>query len=143
MGIQRNGAFTFISNVWSGNISDRKITESSGFLNKIKKGDHVMAERGFQIRDYILRKGAILNIPPFTRPSQYGKGRKLTSNEIKETRKISSLRIHVERAIRRLKSFKLLREILPLKIKYISSQLLKVATAFCNFLPPLVNKYRK
>ncbi|XP_062591937.1 uncharacterized protein LOC134253431 [Saccostrea cucullata] len=141
--IQPNGAFTFVSNLWSGNISDRKITELSGYLDKLQYGDEIMADRGFQIRDLAIQKGAKLNMPPFTRVSNRSiKGRVLTSKEIQETRKIASVRIHVERAIRRLKSFKLLGQILPLKLKNISSQMLRVAAAFCNFLPPLVRKYK-
>ncbi|KAK3083676.1 hypothetical protein FSP39_001280 [Pinctada imbricata] len=140
--IQPNGAFSFVSKFWSGNISDRKITEQSGFLDKVKKGDHIMADRGFQIRDLLTAKGAYLNMPPFTRASNKGKGRTLTSKEITETRKIASVRIHVERAIQRLKTFKLLGHTLPINMKDISSEMLIVAAAFCNFLPPLVKKYK-
>lgn len=119
--IQPNGAFTFVSNLWSGNISDRKITEVSGYLDKVQEGDEIMADRGFQIRDLLLKKGALLNMPPFTRTHPNSKGKFLTAIEIKRTIKIASLRIHVERAIRRLKSFKILGEIFPLKMKNLSS----------------------
>ncbi|CAG2187140.1 unnamed protein product [Mytilus edulis] len=47
VGITPNGAFSFISDLWTGNISDRSITERSGFIDLIEKGDHVMADRGF------------------------------------------------------------------------------------------------
>ncbi|XP_062621134.1 uncharacterized protein LOC134282753 [Saccostrea cucullata] len=128
--IQPNGAFTFVSKLWSGNISDRKITIDSKYIDNICPGDEVMADRGFQIRDLLTLKGAYLNMPPFTRERRNGVGRVLTSKQIIETRKISSLRIHVERAIRRLKSFRLLRGILPLKMKNLSSAMLRVAAAF-------------
>ncbi|XP_056022093.1 uncharacterized protein LOC130054979 [Ostrea edulis] len=51
VGITPNGAFSFISDLWSGNISDRCITEKSGFLDYIQRSDHVMADRGFLIND--------------------------------------------------------------------------------------------
>ncbi|XP_048755127.2 uncharacterized protein LOC125666055 [Ostrea edulis] len=140
--IQPNGAFTFVSKFWSGNISDRKITIESKYLNHISPGDEVMADRGFQIRDLLTLKGAYLNMPPFTHEKRNGKGRVLTSKQILETRKIASLRIHVERAIRRLKSFKMLGGILPLNMKNLSSAMLRVAAAFCNFLPPLSKKFK-
>ncbi|CAG2188475.1 unnamed protein product [Mytilus edulis] len=60
-------AFHFISNLWCGNVSDRYITEHSGFLDNIKAGDGVMADRGFLIRDLLLERKATLNIPPFTK----------------------------------------------------------------------------
>ncbi|CAG2187138.1 unnamed protein product [Mytilus edulis] len=38
VGITPNGAFSFISDLWTGNISDRSITERSGFIDLIEKG---------------------------------------------------------------------------------------------------------
>ncbi|XP_061168609.1 uncharacterized protein LOC133177716 [Saccostrea echinata] len=140
--IQPNGAFTFVSKFWSGNVSDRKITVDSKYIDLISPGDEVMADRGFQIRDLLTLKGAYLNMPPFTNERRNGRGRVLTSKQIIETRKIASLRIHVERAIRRLKSFKMLGGILPLKMKNLSSAMLRVAAAFCNFMPPLSKKFK-
>lgn len=81
-------------------------------------------------------------MPPFTREWKNGIGRVLTSKQIIETRKIASLRIHVERAIRRLKSFKMLGGILPLNMKNLSSAMLRVAAAICNFMPPLAKKFK-
>ena len=66
-----------------------------------------MADTGFTIRD-LLTKKATLNIPPITRKCTLGKEKRLNVNEIKQTRNIAKLRIHVERAIQRLKLFKLL-----------------------------------
>lgn len=120
LNIRPIGAFTFVSKFWSGNISDRKITVDSKFLDLISPGDEVMADRGFQIKDLLTMKGAYLNMPPFTHERRNGKGRVLSSKQILETRKIASLRIHVERAIRRLKSYKMLAGILPLNMKNLS-----------------------
>ena len=52
--ITPSGAFNFISDFWGGNTSDRFITRESGFLDNIKPGDEVMADRGFLIRDLLL-----------------------------------------------------------------------------------------
>ncbi|XP_062586714.1 uncharacterized protein LOC134248321 [Saccostrea cucullata] len=69
-----SGAFMFVSNLWGGNVSDRYITEHSGFLDLVKPGDEVMADRGFLIRDLLLERRATLNIPPFTKKCAWGKG---------------------------------------------------------------------
>ena len=140
VGISPNGAFTFISELWSGNISDRSITQRSGFLDLIQPGDHVMADRGFLINDLLLQKGAKLNMPPFCRPCRYGKGKFLTSKEIKESKNIASLRIHVERAIQRLKSYKFFDGVMYIKSMSIVNQALRVAGVLCNFMAPLVSK---
>jgi len=69
-----------------------------------------MADRGFTIEDMLAEKGVKLNIPPFM------EGRKqLTAPEISEGRKIASVRIHVERAIGRMKCFQILKNTIPME----------------------------
>ena len=99
-----------------------------------------MADRGFLIKDLLLSKGATLNMPPFTRPCKHGKGRCLTAKEIKESKSIASLRIHVERSIQRLKSYKFLSGVMPINSLSVANQALKVAGFFCNLMKPLVQK---
>ena len=140
VGITPNGAFSFLSDLWSGNTSDRCITEKSGFLDLIERDDHVMADRGFLIHDLLLLRGASLNMPPFTRQCKFGKGKFLTAKEIRQSKNIASLRIHVERAIQRLKSFKFLSDTMYIHSMSIANQALRVAGVFCNFMKPLVKK---
>ena len=137
IGISPSGLITFVSDLWGGNTSDRYITEHCGFLDLISEGDAVMADRGFTIRDLLLLRKATLIIPPFTRKCTFGKGRKLTPKEIKKTKNIAKLRIHVERAIHRLKKFQLLSN-MSVKLKPLANQLLKVACVISNFHKPLV-----
>lgn len=76
------------------------MTRVSGLLDKLadKPGVSVMADRGFTIKDQLEPLNIKLNIPPFMEgPKQ------LPPEEVKSGRKIASLRIHVERAIRRIK----------------------------------------
>jgi hypothetical protein len=136
--ITPSGAFNFVSDLWAGNVSDRYITENSSYLDNIEPFDEVMADRGFNIRDLLTMRRATLNIPPFTHKYSWGKGKRLNANEIKKTKKIANLRIHVERAIQRLKCFRLLSNIIPLKLKPVCNQILKVAAFLCNIDKPLV-----
>lgn len=107
--ISPSGSFTFVSDLWSGSASDRRLVQYSGFLDEVKFGDDIMADRGFMIRDLLALRGVTLNIPPFSH------GRQLSSFAVTKTRRIASARIHVERAIGRLKNFKFLQGVLPLK----------------------------
>ena len=136
--ITPTGAFSFVSNLWGGNSSDRYITKESGFLDTVRPGDEVMGDRGFTIRDLVTERHATLNIRPFTRKCKWGKGKRLNHEEIKRTRKIARLRIHVERAIGRMKNFRLISGVIPLKLKCVSNQMLKVAAFICNLHKPLV-----
>ena len=65
IGIAPNGAITFISQLYTGSISDREIVCTCGFLNQqFDDGVSVMAKKVFQIED-ILPLNVTLNMPPF------------------------------------------------------------------------------
>ena len=140
IGISPSGAIIFVSNLWGGNTSDRFITKSCGFLNHVQPGDEIMADRGFVIRDLLLKKKAKLVIPPFTAPCKWGKGRRLAQRDIARTKCIARMRIHVERAIERLKNFHILGNIMPLTLKPMANQILRVCAFLCNLQKPLVKK---
>ena len=137
MGINPNGAFTFVSELWGGNVSDNYLTQYSGLVEKLENGDQVMADRGFQIEDLLLGVGATLVVPPCTRKWTSGKGKRLNVSEIERTRTIARLRIHVERAIQRLKTFRILRDQIPASMKDIASMLVQVVAALANLKGPL------
>ena len=59
-----------------------------------------MADKGFDIAEYLIPRGVNLNIPPFLRGAE-----QFTHKELVENRRIASLRIHVERAMERIKNF--------------------------------------
>ncbi|CAH3171376.1 unnamed protein product, partial [Porites lobata] len=100
VGISPRGFFTFIGQLYSGSISDREMVERSGFLSlPFSKGDTVMADKGFTIED-ILPLGVSLNIPPFL-----GMSDQMSAEDVIATQEIASLRIHVERAINKVKNF--------------------------------------
>ena len=91
IGITPSGVVSFISDLYGGNISDKKLTLLSGLLDLLEAGDAIMADRGFTIHD-ILPTGVTLNAPP--RMNDSGQ---LTESEQTTTRRIASVRIHVER----------------------------------------------
>ena len=74
-----------------------------------------------------------LNLPPFM------EGRsKLPAIQVQEGRKIASLRIHVERAIRRIKNYTILKETVPLSMARIINQIVCVCAFLSNFHPTLI-----
>ena len=63
VGISPKGIFSFIGQLYTGNISDREMVERSGFLTlPFSNGDSVMADKGFTIEE-ILPLGVSLNTP--------------------------------------------------------------------------------
>ena len=49
--ITPHGTISYMSKAWGGRVSDKFISEQSGFLDKIMPGDLVLADRGFTIED--------------------------------------------------------------------------------------------
>lgn len=124
--INPNGAIIFLSNLYGGSISDVSIVSKSGFLEKVEENDDIMADRGFNIRHLLLKKKATLNIPAFTH------GKNLSLKALKRSRKIASVRIHVERAIRRMKTFKILNGTISLKLRFSLNQITRIVAVLCN-----------
>ena len=135
IGIAPSGAITFISQLYSGSISDKEIVNRCGTLKKElwDDNDSVMADRGFTIEDELKCLNVQLNIPLDGREQ-------LTKGEVKESQSIASVRIHVERAIQRVKKFRQLRNEIPLVLHGSINQIWTVACLLCNFLPPLIQE---
>ena len=134
IGITPYGSISFLSQCWGGRISDVELTQLSGIIDKLDYGDVVMADRGFTIEEDLAVKGATLVIPPFLQ------GRaQLSPKEVTNSRKLSKVRIHVERAIGRVKTFSILQNTLPTKLVKHASKIVHVCAALTNLSPKLIN----
>ena len=123
----------FVSETFEGAISDRDISEKSGFLDYIGQNDVVLADRGFKIHDLLAKKGATLVIPPFKTDG------KLTKEQVIMTKIISKARIHVERYNERIKNFEILNKKIAWHLIPHISQILFVVCALVNFQEPLID----
>lgn len=122
---------SFVSNAWGGRATDRYIVQKSGFLDLIEPYD--LADRGFTIREDLLFCNAILEIPPPSAGLQ-----QMSRSNVLKTKKIANARIHVERAINRIKWFKILSLVLPLSLVPLFDKILVICAALSNLLDPLV-----
>lgn len=110
------------------------ITQDSGFLDFLIPGDEVMGDRGFTIRDLLEERRVTLVIPAFTR-----RGGQLTNEEVTNTRRIANVRIHVERAIRRLKVYKVLSQTMPITLVPKIDKILKICAGLVNLRGELIS----
>lgn len=85
-----------------------------------------MADRGFTINNLLFPLRVKLNIPAFPKGQD-----QLSEDDITETRQITCVRIHVERAIRRLKVFKIMSYCSCLLVKKVDDILI-VRSALVN-----------
>ena len=94
--------------------------------------DEVMADRGFTIGEDLLLRHCKLHIPPGKRGQE-----QFTKAEVHKTKKIANLRIYVEQAIRRLKTFRLIKNELPISLLSNIDDIVLVCAAICNLYKPL------
>lgn len=93
-------------------------------------GDNVIVDRGFDI-SAIVPAGITVNMPPFLAGRDH-----MTAAETEETMSIASVRIHVERAIGRIKTCHILDGSLPNTLSPYATQIATVCGFLTNFLPP-------
>ena len=134
IGISPGGAITFISQLYTGSITDREIVLRSGLLDlPLEENDSIMADKGFTIQD-LLPLGVFLNIPPFL-----GSSSQMPAEDVVLTQEIASLRIHVERAINKIKNFHIWDGVVPLHQFTVVNQMWAVCAILCNSQPNIIS----
>lgn len=127
------GVISFVSSLYTGGISDKGITRCSGILDLLEPGDSVMADKGFDIEDLLREKGVELNIPLFLESLE-----QFSAQDVQKTKTIASLRIHVERAMRRVKGYHFFGSDVPLSTLGSVNQSWTIACLLTNFHGPLI-----
>ncbi|XP_069105555.1 uncharacterized protein [Argopecten irradians] len=135
VGIAPHGAVTFISSLYSGCMSDIEITKNSGLIELLEPGDEIMADKGFVLNKILKGTGITIATPHFLS----GDGQ-FSPSQIEDNQKIASLRIHVERHIKRLKEYRLLQSTVPLSIAGSINQFWTVANILTLFRRPLIKQ---
>lgn len=136
IGITPAGGLSFVSELFPGSVSDREIFSRSGILNQKfwDKGDEIMADKGFNIRDLLDQIGVKLNIPIFLEDRA-----QFTADQVIVNQGISSLRIHVERYISRIKNFHIFDRPLPLTMHGSANQIFTTCAFLVMFQNPIIS----
>lgn len=125
----------YVSKAWGGRASDKRITQAStDLLDKLKPNDEVMADRGFEIEGTLNPLGVKLTIPDL---KDQGRAQ-LSESEGKRSEKIAEARIHVERAIQRIKCYHILDRQLRLTMASLADQIFTVCAYLVNFQTPFL-----
>ncbi|CAN8020314.1 unnamed protein product, partial [Ixodes persulcatus] len=136
LGITPNGFVSFVSDLAPGRVSDKALTANSGLRAILEPGDSVMADRGFVISEEVEAVRATLNIPPLL-----GGKPQLSLEDEARTRAIAKVRIHVERVIGQMKSFRILRGTFPNSMSRSLDSVWKICALLCNFTrEPLLSR---
>ena len=108
VGIAHTRFILFLSSCYGGRASDKFITKDSGFYDLLERDYEVMADSSFQIEEDLLlhfcRLAArVKSLAPGARVKS-----QMTKSEVKKTKEVANLQIHVERAINRIKFFRMI-----------------------------------
>lgn len=142
VGVDALGGIMFVSQLYTGRISDKEICHRSGFFNLLQEklntdellpGDAVMADKGFLIKQELEDMGLQLNIPPFLKDKP-----RFSVFENIQTHTIAHHRIHVERAIAKVRKFSIFEKRINIRS---AGQMNQIWTACCllsNFQDPIL-----
>ncbi|KAK5647849.1 hypothetical protein RI129_002741 [Pyrocoelia pectoralis] len=103
IGITPSGLISYISKAYGDRSSDKAIFCNENIISKLDPGDAVMVDKGILIEKECEENHIKLIRRPFLRQNK-----QLSKNEAIRTANIARARVHVERAIQRLKIFSIL-----------------------------------
>ncbi|KAJ8671957.1 hypothetical protein QAD02_003216 [Eretmocerus hayati] len=136
IGITPDGTIIYISQGYGGRISDVLVFEICGIMDILPENSGVMADRSFKQMDAILNtKGCKLIRPPSVSNST-----KPSKQDVLLTKRIASLRIHVERVIRRVREYKILEPHAGLDVTLIHNldNIVTVVPGLINLQSPVI-----
>ncbi|XP_068697263.1 uncharacterized protein [Montipora foliosa] len=143
IGVDAKGGIIFVSQLYTGSISDKEIVIRSGFLNTLKDkltvgeilySDAVMADKGFDIGDELNKVNLHLNIPPFLQnQSAFSEG------DVIKTQTVAQHRIHIERAIGKVRRFRIFSSEISVTMFGLINQIRTVCCILSNFIEPILD----
>ncbi|XP_054709850.1 LOW QUALITY PROTEIN: uncharacterized protein LOC129219546 [Uloborus diversus] len=125
-------ALSYISDLWCGKISDKQLFSESGLLQHIQNDD-ILADRGFLIAAELAAKNCRLIMPHFLKQKI-----QFTVTERNQNQQVSNLRVHVERAISRIKKYQYFRGPIPRQCFGEVNKVFYILAFFTNFSNPLI-----
>ena len=131
-----NGLVNFVSQGFGGRTSDVVVVENCKFLNELPQGSVILADRGFKHLEQMLNERGM----KLLRPPSVINGEKLSKNQVRQTKVIASLRIHIERVIRRIREFHMLKQhsVINLNILRVLDHIIVIACALINLQDSII-----
>ncbi|KAL1448804.1 hypothetical protein WDU94_000064 [Cyamophila willieti] len=142
LGIAPSAAITFVSDLYPEAFSDKDIAVKSGILSHTVAGDLILCDKAFHIGDLCEPLGVHVNLPvtlksnPQSTREEVAKVSQRSNpqsakEELVKISQITKARIHVEKAIVRLKSFRILDHIL-IDVREHSNKIVQTCAALVN-----------
>jgi len=134
IGISPHGLIIFLSHFYGGRSSDKFIFSESGLLDLCECHDGVMVDKGFHVDDICNDYAVQLIRPPFLRQTSG----KFTRAEGVANTNVAKARVHVERAIQRLRNFGVMVGQVTWGLLPYMDDLLHIVSALVNLSSPII-----
>lgn len=132
IGITPGGLIAFISKGYGGRATDSFISNDCGFVGLLNEGDVVLADKGFPSVQVV--DGVVLVMPPFSKRNQT----QFSEEDMQLTYEIARVRIHVERAIQRIKSFEILAKLVHIDLLPLLDDIIHFVCVLVNLSSPII-----
>lgn len=134
-----SGHISHVSKCYGGRTTDSQITVESGIINLLEPGDIVLADKGFpEIKTAInsTGKNVVIVMPPILDKPEF------TAEEVQATKDIASVRIHIERVIGRIRTYRIVDLITHELIPY-CDDIVFMCCVLVNLQPPIIKDIDK
>ncbi|KAJ8669402.1 hypothetical protein QAD02_000661 [Eretmocerus hayati] len=137
VGITPGGFISFISPLAGGRKMDCQITVESGLLNLLETGDVVLADKGFpNIQSKINEEGKqVMIVLPFFSE----KNNAISKEETGNTYSVTKVRIHVERIMQRIRTYRIMDKI-PVHLFKSADKISLMICILVNLQPPIFDE---
>ena len=137
IGVTPSGLICYCGLGHCGRASDSHIFDVENIIANIPAGSAVMADKGFFIDEALKQNNSKLFRPPFLRGQK-----QLTEIQCEENKGIASARVHVERAIQRIRIFKIFNNTCEKNMVGVMDELMFIACAITNLSKPILAQSR-
>ena len=125
---------SYSSPAYGGATTDRQIIERSDLPHRLDPCDSVIVDKGFSIEDLLIPYKVTINIPAFFR-----KQNKIDGKIVLRDRRLASKRVHIEREIGLVKTFKILTHSLNATGTALATRIFVGCFYLCNFRRNIVS----
>lgn len=117
---------------YNGRISDKALTIDCGYLDSVPPYSNIMADKGFNLTNECAERNLSIYVPPGRRGTS-----QMTTAAVSKTKNIANKRILIEQVIRRIKTFKIIQNELPISLVPHVDDILQTCSGICNLKKPI------
>lgn len=136
IGCLPNGFICLVSKCHGGRASDAQITVSCDLMKHLEPGDVVIGDKGFPHLKTIIDesgKDVLLVMPPFLHNEYF------TEEEVETTYKVAKVRIHIERIMQRIRTWRIVEKFTFEMLPY-ADKIIFMACVLVNLQPPIIDE---